>query len=143
MKPKNTPKSLLERIPCPPNEFAGRRKEKRDIIEIFKQTKSQGKTILISGRRGSGKSSFLNWIEYKSRERLKNFTIIKEFFETPGMIFPICEDVITELKGATKYGWFKKTLDNSKVKAAIDLILPIIKVSPIPYKEVIEKTIDR
>lgn len=71
MKPKNTPKSLLERIPCPPNEFAGRRNEKRDIIEIFKQTKLQGKTILISGRRGSGKSSFLKWIEYESRERLK------------------------------------------------------------------------
>ncbi len=143
MKPKNTPKSLLERIPCPPNEFAGRRNEKQNVIEIFKQTKSSGKTILISGRRGSGKSSFLNWIEYRSRKRLKYFTIIKEFFETPGTIFPIYEDIITELKGATKYGWFKKTLNNPKVKAAIDLILPMIKVSPIPYKEIIEKTIDK
>ncbi len=74
--------------------------------------------VMLSGARGSGKTSFIEWAEYEiqNKPELKSPAIKKAFLETPGMIFTTYRDLLTDLKGHQKFGWFKKTLGNPKVK---------------------------
>lgn len=58
-------KSQVALSPCPPKEFAGRVNEKTKLLEVLQGSKDRGQVVLVSGRRGSGKSSFLNWAQYE------------------------------------------------------------------------------
>jgi AAA15 family ATPase/GTPase len=122
-------------LPCTPEKFAGRFDEKSKLKEILNGARNQGKMALISGARGSGKSSFLEWIKYEIQNKpggLESPAIKKEFLETTGMIFLTYRDLLTDLKGYQKFGWFKKILDNPKVKNSIEVALDVLeKASPL------------
>jgi energy-coupling factor transporter ATP-binding protein EcfA2 len=116
--------------PCPPDEFSGRADERESLLEVLQRTKDHGQVVLISGRRGSGKSSFLNWAE----NRIQNESggsdcpaIKKEFLETAGMVFVTYQELLTDLKGHQKFGWFKKSLDDAKVKKSLETALGILE----------------
>ncbi len=64
MNSRNHGKVQVSYGPCPPGEFAGRFTERTKLIDIMPLSIPQGQTILISGARGSGKTSFLDWAEY-------------------------------------------------------------------------------
>ncbi len=121
--------------PCPPQEFAGRFDQRKRLLEILLKVKGQGvkdlgHLVMISGARGSGKSSFLDWAEYEiqiRREGLNSPAIKKNFLETPGMIFTTYRDLLTELKGHQKFGWFRKALDNPNVKKSIEVGLGVFE----------------
>lgn len=95
---------------------------------------------MVSGGRGSGKSSFLNWAECEIQNGSGEFecpAIKVEFRETPGMVFTAYKDLLTDLKGHQDFGRFRKSLDNSKVRTSIDAALTILeKTSSLagPYK---------
>jgi len=116
--------------PCPPEEFAGRFNEKRKLPEILTKARNQGQMVMISGARGSGKTSFLDWAEYEIQNKpggLESPTIKKAFLETPGMIFTTYKDLLTELKEHQKFGWFKRALDNPNVKKSIEVVLGVLE----------------
>ena len=78
--------------PCPPNEFAGRVDERKTLMEVLQGAKDHGQVVMISGRRGSGKSSFLNWAENKIQNETddliaqlskKNSMRQQEWFSSP------------------------------------------------------------
>ena len=94
--------------PCPPNEFAGRVDERKTLMEVLQGAKDHGQVVMISGRRGSGKSSFLNWAENKIQNETDGSdcpAIKKEFYETAGMVFVTYRELFTDLKGHQKFGW--------------------------------------
>lgn len=116
--------------PCPPEEFSGRLDERKKLSEVLRGAKDRGLVVLVSGGRGSGKSSFLNWAESEIQNGSGEFrcpAIKVSFLETPGMVFTAYRDLLTNLKGHQKVGWFTKTLDNSKVRASIDAALTILE----------------
>lgn len=112
--------------PCPPEEFSGRFEEREKLLDVLSTAEDRGQAVLISGARGSGKSSFLDWAEYEIQEReagLQSPAIKRAFLETPGMVFVTYRDLLTQLKGHQKFGWFRKTLNNDKVSKSIDSVL--------------------
>jgi len=115
--------------PCPPDEFSGRADERKTLLEVLQGAKDHGQVVMISGRRGSGKSSFLNWAE----NRIQNESggsdcpaIKKEFLETAGMVFVTYQELITDLKEHQKFGWFRKSLDDDKIRKSIEVALGIL-----------------
>ncbi|RCV64707.1 Tetratricopeptide (TPR) repeat [Methanophagales archaeon] len=130
MNTRNHGKVQVSYGPCPPEEFAGRFTERTELTDIMPLAIPQGQTILISGARGSGKTSFLDWAEYEIQNKpggLESPAIKVDFLETPGMIFTSYMVLLTELLGHRKFGWFKKALGNSKVKRSIDVLLGILE----------------
>jgi len=130
MNHNNDSKAQISYGPCPPEEFAGRFDERRKLLEILTKARDQGQMVMISGARGSGKTSFLNWAEYEIQNKpggLESPAIKKEFLETPGMIFTTYKDLLTELKGHQKFGWFKKTLAKPNVKKSMDVVLRVLE----------------
>jgi len=130
MNHSHNSKAQVSYGPCSPEEFAGRFNEKKKLLEILNKARNQGQMVMISGARGSGKTSFLDWAEYEIQNKpggLESPTIKKDFLETPGMIFTTYKDLLTELKGHQKFGWFKRALDNPNVKKSIDVVLGILE----------------
>jgi len=130
MNTRNHGKVQVSYGPCPPEEFAGRFAERTKLIDIMPMAIPQGQTILITGARGSGKTSFIDWAEYEIQNKpggLESPAIKIDFLETPGMVFTSYKDLLTELQGHRKFGWFKKTLGNSKVKKSIAVLLGILE----------------
>ena len=116
--------------PCPPEEFSGRAYEREALLEVLQGAKDHGQVLLISGRRGSGKSSFLNWAENRIQNQSDGSdcpAIKKEFLETAGMVFVTYQELITDLKEHQKFGWFRKSLDDAKVKKSIETALGILE----------------
>jgi tetratricopeptide (TPR) repeat protein len=116
--------------PCPPEEFAGRSDEREQLLEILSHVSHRGQVAMITGARGSGKTSFLDWAEHEIQNRkggFENPAFKKEFLETPGMIFTTYEDLLRELKGHKKFGWFRKTLESSKVKKSLEIALGVLE----------------
>jgi len=112
--------------PCPPEEFSGRFEERKKLLDVLSRAKDRGQAVLISGARGSGKSSFLDWAEYEIQDReagLQSPAIKRAFLETPGMVFVTYRDLLAQLKRHQKFGWFRKTLNNDKVSKSIDTVL--------------------
>ena len=97
---------------------------------------------MISGRRGSGKSSFLNWAENEIQngaDGTQSPAIKKEFLETPGMVFTTYRELLIGLKEHQTLGLFRRSLEDSKVRKSIDTALAVIeKMSPLagPYSAV-------
>ncbi len=130
MNHNNDSKAQISYGPCPPEEFAGRFDERRKLLKILTKAKDQGQMVMISGARGSGKTSFLDWAEYEIQNKpggLESPAIKKDFLETPGMIFTTYKDLLTELKGHQKFGWFKKTLAKPNVKKSMDVVLSVLE----------------
>lgn len=118
--------------PCPPEEFAGRFVEKQKLLDALSQTVHQGQVIVITGARGSGKTSFLDWAEYEIQNRhegLKMPAIKKEFLETPGMVFTTYRNLLNEIRGYKKFGWFEQTLNKPNVKKSIKAFLSVIEIT--------------
>jgi AAA+ ATPase superfamily predicted ATPase len=118
--------------PCPADEFSGRFDERERLKEILQRARDHGQLVLISGRRGSGKSSFLNWAENEIQNKAGGAecpAIKKEFLETPGMVFTTYRELLIGLKEYQKLGWFRKTLEDSdsKVRKSIDLTLAVLE----------------
>ncbi|MDD1754879.1 MAG: ATP-binding protein [Methanothrix sp.] len=116
--------------PCPPDEFSGRADERKTLLEVLQEAKDHGQVVMISGRRGSGKSSFLSWAEDEIQNETKGSNcpaIRKEFLETAGMVFFTYRELLTNLKEHQKFGWFRKSLDDPKVKKSIEVGLGIIE----------------
>ncbi|MFB0562310.1 MAG: AAA family ATPase, partial [Candidatus Lokiarchaeia archaeon] len=130
MNHNNSPKAQVLYTPCPPEEFSGRFNERKKLLEIISQARHQGQMVMVSGARGSGKSSFLNWVEYEIQNKsggLESPAIKNEFLETPGMIFATYRALLTELRGHQKFGWFRKALAKPKVKKSIEVLLGILE----------------
>ena len=131
--------------PCPPDEFSGRFDERKMLLEVLQratdhgQAIDHGQVVIVSGRRGSGKSSFLNWAEYvilNGKDGSDCPAIKKDFYRTTGMVFITCRELLTNLKEHQKFGWFRKLLDDSSIRKSIDAALDVIeKLSPLagPY----------
>ena len=131
------PSNQVSYGPCPPEEFAGRFDEKAEILGILREARLKGQVVLISGARGSGKTSFLDWAEYEIQNNLDSPAIKKFFLETPGIIFTTYKDLLIELRGHQQFGWFKKALGNPDVKKSIHVVLAVLeKASSLagPYK---------
>ena len=76
--------------PCPQEEFYGRFDERKKLSEFLRGAKDRGRVVMVSGGRGSGKSSFLNWAEREIQNGSGEFecpAIKVQFLETPGMVF--------------------------------------------------------
>jgi len=115
--------------PCPADQFSGRYYERSKLMQVISAAKDRGQVFMVSGRRGSGKSSFLNWAENEIQLKANENgcpAIKSEFFETPGMIFTIYKRLLTELKAHEKFGWFKNLIDDSNVRKSIDVALEVI-----------------
>jgi len=125
--------------PCPADQFSGRIEERDRFKEILQAAKGHGQLVMISGRRGSGKSSFLNWAENEVQngsEGERSPAIKKDFLETPGMVFATYRELLIGLKEHQTLGGFRKSLDNIKVRKSIDATLAVLeKLSPLagPY----------
>lgn len=125
--------------PCPADQFSGRIDERDRFKEILQAAKGHGQLVMVSGRRGSGKSSFLNWAENEVQngsEGGRSPAIKKDFLETPGMVFATYRELLIGLKEHQTLGWFRKSLDNTKVRNSIDAALTVLeKLSPLagPY----------
>jgi tRNA A37 threonylcarbamoyladenosine biosynthesis protein TsaE len=52
-------KDPIPQSPCPPDQFSGRSDKREQILEILERANRQGQIVMISGARGSGKTSFL------------------------------------------------------------------------------------
>ena len=120
--------------PCPPEEFAGRFDGRATLSEVLQEARYQGQAIMLSGARGSGKTSFIEWAEHEiqNEPELKGLAIKKTFPDAPGMIFATYVDLLRDLKGHQKFGWFKKTLDSPRVKMSIGAVLDALeKASPL------------
>jgi tetratricopeptide (TPR) repeat protein len=120
--------------PCPPEEFAGRFDGRATLLEVLQEARYRGQAIMLSGARGSGKTSFIEWAEHKiqNEPELKGLAIKKTFLYAPGMIFATYVDLLRDLKGHQKFGWFKKTLGSPKVKRSIGAVLDALeKASPL------------
>ena len=98
--------------PCPPDEFSGRFDERKMLLEVLQratdhgQAIDHGQVVIVSGRRGSGKSSFLNWAEYvilNGKDGSDSPAIKKDFYETTGMVFTTCRELLTNLKEHQKF----------------------------------------
>ncbi|MDI6814925.1 MAG: ATP-binding protein [Dehalococcoidales bacterium] len=116
--------------PCPPEEFAGRFDERKQLLAILSEVKKRGQVVVVSGARGSGKTSFLDWAEYEIQDKsggLGSPVIKKAFLETPGMIFATYKDLLTELRGHQKFSWFRKALDNPNVRRSIEAVLGVLE----------------
>jgi hypothetical protein len=117
--------------PCSPDHFSGRFEERDALPHILEEAKRRGYAVMVSGGRGLGKSSFLNWVAHEIRAG-DNPVIMKEFSETPGMIFLTFQEMLIELKGQQKCGWFRRALQNPKIQQSIDVCLELVKtVSPL------------
>jgi hypothetical protein len=130
MSQSRSPRSEISLGPCPPDEFSGRAYEREALLEVLQGAKDHGQVVLISGRRGSGKSSFLNWAENRIQNESDGSdcpAIKKEFLETAGMVFVTYQELLTDLKGHQKFGWFRKSLDDAKVKKSIEAALGILE----------------
>jgi len=67
LKSKKQPTKPLIRLSydvCQPQYFTGRLNEKKILITTFSNMKNHGKTIVIYGIYGSGKTSLLNWMRH-------------------------------------------------------------------------------
>ncbi|MEA1908448.1 MAG: tetratricopeptide repeat protein [Euryarchaeota archaeon] len=120
--------------PCPPEEFAGRFDGRARLSKVLQEARYRGQAIMLSGARGSGKSSFIEWAEHEiqNEPELKGLAIKKTFPDAPGMIFATYVDLLRDLKGHQKLGWFKKTLDSPRVKGSIEVVLDALeKASPL------------
>lgn len=115
--------------PCPPEEFSGRFIERRTILKTLSQVKDRGQVILISGASGSGKSSLLRWAadEIQKPDGLESPAIIKEFYETAGMGLKVYLDLLKDLKGHTKFGWFKNIIENTGVIKSLNTTLDLLE----------------
>jgi len=128
--------------PCPADQFSGRFEERERIKKVLQAAKDRGQLLMISGRRGSGKSSFLNWAENEIQncvDGAQSPAIKKEFLETPGMVFTTYRELLIGLKEHQTLGLFRRSLEDSKVRKSIDTALAIIeKMSPLagPYSAV-------
>lgn len=130
MKPVYRRKGEISLGSCPPDEFSGRFGERETLSKVLHRSKDKGQVVMVSGRRGSGKSSFLNWAEYEiinGAVELERPAIKKEFLETAGMVFTTYRDLLTDLKGHQKLGWFRKLLDDSKVRDSINGALGVLE----------------
>jgi energy-coupling factor transporter ATP-binding protein EcfA2 len=111
--------------PCPPEEFAGRFQEREQFIDIVKQGPRQGQVVMVTGARGSGKSSFLEWARYHIQDAangLHSPAIKREFPYTPGVIFATYRDILYDILGYRKFGWFRKAVKKHGkiIKAVLD-----------------------
>ena len=127
MNPGHHSKARVSFDPCPPEEFAGRFNEREELFKIQQQGIYQGQMVMLSGARGSGKTSFLDWAEYKIQNDLLSPVIKKEFLETPGMIFTTYSDLLRDLKGHQKFGWFRNALDKPIIKKSIEAALGVLE----------------
>jgi hypothetical protein len=113
---------------CPADQFSGRVEERDRFKRILQAAEGQGQLVMISGRRGSGKSSFLNWAENEIQngaEGSQSPAIKKDFLETPGMVFTTYRELLIGLKEYQSLGWFRKSLNNTKVRKSIDAALAV------------------
>jgi hypothetical protein len=72
----------------------------------------------------------LNWAEnviQNENDGSNCPAIKKEFSETAGMVFVTYRELLTDLKEHQKFGWFRKSLDDSKVKKSIEVGLGILE----------------
>jgi energy-coupling factor transporter ATP-binding protein EcfA2 len=116
--------------PCSADQFSGRFDEREKLIEVLRAAKDQAQVVMISGRRGSGKSSFLNWAENAIQSETDGEgcpAIKKGFNETPGMVIATYRELLIGLKEYNKFGWFEKTLEESKIKKYLDLSLSLLE----------------
>ena len=122
--------------PCPPDEFSGRFDERKRLLEVLQratdhgQALDRGQVVIVSGRRGSGKSSFLNWAEYEilnGKDGSECPAIKKDFYETTGMVYTTCRELLANLKEHQKFGWFKKSLDDPNIRNSIDAALDVLE----------------
>ncbi len=115
--------------PCPPNEFAGRLRERKEFREILGNMKSRGRFIMVSGVRGSGKTSFLDWAECEIHNKLgdgQSVAIKKEFLDTP-VVFITYRDLLQELLSRRhKLGRLRRILNEPHVRKAIEASLIIL-----------------
>jgi len=58
MNPEHHSKAQVSFDPCPPEEFAGRFNEREELFKTQQQAIYQGQMVMLSGARGSGKTSF-------------------------------------------------------------------------------------
>ncbi len=116
--------------PCPPHEFAGRSDERKGLLEALSQAKHRGQFVMVSGARGSGKTSFVDWAEcmvQNEKGGLGTPAIKKYFLETPGMVFTTYRDLLADLKGYRGYGWFRKVLASPRVAKSIGVALDVLE----------------
>lgn len=130
MSQSRSPRGEISLGPCPPDEFSGRDYEREALLEVLQGAKDHGQVVMISGRRGSGKSSFLNWAENRIQNESDGSdcpAVKKEFLETAGMVFVTYQELLTDLKGHQKFGWFRKSLDDEKIRKPIEVALGILE----------------
>jgi tetratricopeptide (TPR) repeat protein len=116
--------------PCKPEEFAGRFDERKTLLGIIAEARERGQVVLVTGARGSGKSSFLDWAKYEMQDKPDSLQVpaIKvAFLETPGMIFSAYKDLLSGIKEHKKFGWFSKTLENPGVQKSIGVVLGVLE----------------
>lgn len=120
---------IVSPSPCPPEEFSGRYRERKDILNILSCVKNRGQVILISGAVGSGKSSLLHWAaeEIQKTGGLENLAITKEFYETSGMAFKTYKDLLKDLQGHTKGGRFRAIIGNDEVLKSLNTALNLLE----------------
>ncbi len=115
---------------CPTEEFSGRYDERKKISDALSHVKERGQVIMISGARGSGKSSLLDWVEYEIQRAdggLESPAFKEIFLETPGMIMVSYGKLLTDIQGHTKFGWFKNIVRNESMKKGLTALIGIVK----------------
>ena len=147
---KNSRPGEISILPCPPKEFSGRFSEKHKVREIIKGLRTlhdKGEVILISGSRGSGKTSFLDWIEFDNELQSTSGeipVINQAFMETPGMTYATYKDLLTQLQSHQKFGWFQNIISNpdviKKLTATLDVIDRVSSVTG-PGKPLVDASV--
>lgn len=107
--------------PCPPEEFCGRVEEREQLAAMLAGAGEHGQAVMISGPRGIGKSSLLNWLAYDIQERpggLQSPVLRGEVFDLPGMIFSAFRELLKDLRRCAASGRFRSILDSESVREA-------------------------
>lgn len=121
--------------PCPPEEFSGRHKEREIILGALSRVKDCGQVVMISGARGAGKSSLLDWVEHEIQRtdgELESPAVKKKFFETPGMIFVSYQELLKDLQGHTGFRWFKYIVNSDPVQKGFTVFFNTLKECTTP-----------
>ena len=115
--------------PCPPDEFAGRFSVRRKLDEILDLAPTQGRTVLITGLRGSGKSSILEWVENRLQvesDEDEKPVLKAVFLEPSGLIFTTYRELLLGLKSHQKVGWLREAVSRPVVQKSIDIVLSFL-----------------
>jgi tetratricopeptide (TPR) repeat protein len=109
--------------PCPPDQFAGRQRERHQLMQALAGVSEQGRAVLVTGVRGSGKSSFVDWARWEIESGVDGPSapvIARPILETRGMAYAAFLNILKDMQGYRRFSWFHTLVEGGALKGVLD-----------------------